>query len=73
MTTTPLKKVQLVLVYYTNLYVVKSITNTTHYKPGDHLTPEVAQKCCDIPNWDVTMIDNEILATIINKLPTPAI
>jgi hypothetical protein len=67
-TTAPKKTIELTLMFFapTQSYQVKSIKNSTWYKPGQWITTEVAQKCCDIPNWQVTMITGDYFETILN-------
>jgi hypothetical protein len=64
----PGKTVELVLVRLGDIFVVSSITNTTWYRPGDHVTVDTAQKCCDLPNWKVTMIDNQIISSVLGGI-----
>lgn len=66
-------KVQLQLAYYPigiqgPFYEVKSITATTYYRPGQTMSPEVAEQCCRMPNWTVTMVENDVLQTILGIL-----
>jgi hypothetical protein len=74
-TTIAPKKISLGLTWYGTAFQVKSITNSTYYRPGQWMTAEVAQKCCDIPNWEVTMVDNDILGNLlgsaVSHLPLP--
>jgi hypothetical protein len=59
------KPITLLLTRLGEFFVVTSITNSTWYKPGDHITFETAQKCCEMPGWTVVMADNHIVATIL--------
>ena len=59
--TAPKKTIELMLTYYVHAYKVTGIKNSTYYQPGQWMTKDVAQKCCDIPNWTVTMIDNDFV------------
>jgi len=65
------KKIEMVLMKYLGVYVVKSIKNSTYYVPGDHMTRDTAQKCCEMKDWEVTILDNDILSSIIGKIPLP--
>jgi hypothetical protein len=49
-------------------FQLKSITNTTWYKPGEWLSESVVQYCCEISNWDVTLIENNTLSMIFGIL-----
>lgn len=64
----PAKEIEITLVWYVKAYQVKSITNTIWYKPGQWLSPDVVQMLCGFPEWKVTMIDNDILQTIMGVL-----
>lgn len=46
-------------------YEVKQITNTTWYKPGMKLDPNVVTKICDLPKWQVTMVTTDVLGAIL--------
>jgi hypothetical protein len=59
--TKPAKDITLVLAWYVHDYKVKAISNTTWYKPGMWLSPDVVQKICDMPGWDVQMVDNDLI------------
>jgi hypothetical protein len=63
-TAPPPKPIIIVLAWYVHDYKVKSITNTTWYKPGQWLSPTVVQKLCDLPGWQVNMADNDLIAAI---------
>jgi hypothetical protein len=65
-TTAPKKTIELTLAYYVHAYKVTGIKNSTYYQPGQWMTREVAQQCCDIPNWTVTMVDNDIIQSLTN-------
>jgi hypothetical protein len=43
-------------------YQVKSITDTTFYKPTDWLSKEDVHAMCVSPQWSVTMVDFDYLA-----------
>jgi hypothetical protein len=58
------KPIVIVLEWFVHDYKVKSITNTTWYKPGQWLAPNVVQKLCDLPGWQVNMVDNDLIAAI---------
>jgi hypothetical protein len=46
-------------------FVVKSMTNTTWFKPGQVLEVGEVEKCCQLNNWKVTMLDNEIVQALL--------
>lgn len=60
------KKISLTLMFgmFSHAYQVKTITNTTYYKPGEWMSPEVAEQCCNLPNWEVTMVGDDIIQFI---------
>ena len=66
----PGKAVALQLIWYDvgQFYEVASITNTTWYKPGARLSPVDAEKCCQITNWQVTMVENAVWQAILNHI-----
>lgn len=66
-------KVNMQLAYYSigpfgPFYEVKSISATTYYRPGQTMSPEVAEQCCRMPNWTVTSVENDLLQTILGLL-----
>jgi hypothetical protein len=66
------KQVSLMLAYMriTNNYEVKSITNSTWYKPGDWLSVESVEKIiATLPNWEVVMAELDFLS----KIPIPVV
>jgi hypothetical protein len=66
------RQVSLMLAYMriTNTYEVKSITNSTWYKPGDWISADNVQKIVDtLPNWEVVMAELDFLS----KIPIPVI
>ena len=67
----PHKTVELMLMRFTDVFIVKSVKNTTYYIPGDRMTRDTVSKCCEMPNWEVTIIDNDFLQSIVGKLPIP--
>ena len=62
----PAKPITLTLEFYIHDFKVTAITNSTYYKPGEWMTIEVAQKCCDTPGWQVNIVDNTIVQTLLN-------
>ncbi len=60
----PTKPIEITLAWYIHDYKVKAITNTTWYKPGMWLAPVVVQKLCDLPGWQVNMVDNDLVELI---------
>lgn len=72
------KKVQLNVQWVFDKYKVVSITNTTVVKPGQLLDVAWVQDVCDnYSNWEVTMVDNDIGAQVLNFvrgiIPIPAL
>ena len=59
------KPVKVLLMRMGPIFIVKSISNTTLWKPGDQVTHEVVQTACKAPGWDVTMVDNDILQNLL--------
>jgi hypothetical protein len=68
MTTEP-KKVKLLVERVMEIFVIKQVVNTSWYIPGDHITRDTLKKCCEMPDWEVTVIDNDILKTVLGMLP----
>lgn len=62
------KKHELMLVWGTHQYLVKSITNSTKHKPGEWLNPSVVQELCDDPDWQVTIADDQIITNIVGTV-----
>lgn len=60
------KPITLTLEYYVKVYKVTAITNSTYYRPGEWMSPEVAQACCDTDGWTVNMVDNQIIQSFLN-------
>lgn len=60
------KKHILSLSFAFNDYKVVSVTNSTHFKPGDLLSIETVTAVCDDPNWEVQMVDPDIASHIFN-------
>lgn len=70
------KTIKLGLVWGVHQYEVKTITNSTKYKPGQWLGADEVQQLCDDPKWDVAIADNQFLSILlgqINRIPTSAI
>ena len=63
--TAPKKIITLTLAYFINSYKVVSISNSTYYRPGEWMSVEVAQDCCNIDNWQVVMADNQFIQSLI--------
>jgi len=66
------KQVTLMLSYFrpTNGYEVKSIVNSTWYKPGDWISEGNVKKIIDtLPHWEVVMAELDFLS----KLPIPIV
>jgi hypothetical protein len=59
------KPITLTLEYFIGAYKVTAISNSTYYRPGEWMTPSVAQQCCDTPGWTVNMVDNTLVQTIL--------
>jgi hypothetical protein len=64
----PPKAVEVLLMRVANIFIVKSIKNSVWYKPGDHITFETAKACCDMPHWEVTMVDNDFWSLVVGKV-----
>jgi hypothetical protein len=62
------KTVHLLLSWYVHDYKVISVSNTTYLKPGMWLTPVAAEKCCQLEGWEVTIVDNEVLGTVVGAV-----
>jgi hypothetical protein len=62
----PAKPMILTLAYYTKIYKVTGTTNTTYYKPGEWMSEDVAQKCCDTAGWTVITADNDIISALLS-------
>ena len=69
------KPVKIGLVWGIGQYEVKTITNSTLYKPGQWLSIEQVEALCKTPNWDITIADDEtfqhIIGMVINAVPIP--
>jgi hypothetical protein len=48
------------------VYQVRTVVNTTWYKPGDWLTESVVAQICKIPRWTITIDSYELLQKIFN-------
>lgn len=58
----PTKKYQLGLVWGTlGQYQVKTISNSTEFKPGEWISVAQAEEVCRRPNWQVTIADDQLL------------
>lgn len=70
------KQIELLLAWYPlplpGHYRVKAIDNSTHYKPGMDLPEEDVKELIRI-GWNVKMIDNEVLQTILGFIGAHAI
>jgi len=70
------KEVKIGLVWGVRQYEVKTITNSTRFKPGEWLNVDVVEQLCNDPNWDVSIADNQFLSILlgqIGRIPTPAV
>lgn len=69
------KKVRVTIMRQGDVFEIKQITNSSWYIPGDHITRDTLKKICETPNWEVNIIDNDLLKNIaglvsnINILP----
>lgn len=60
------KKITMTLMWgvIARAYQVKSITNTTYYRPGEWMCPEVAEQCAVLPDWEVTSVQDDIINAV---------
>jgi len=69
------KKKELLIMRFANDFLVKSVKNSTHLIPGDTMSRDIAKQYCDSPEWEVTVVDNDILQTVLgsalSKVPLP--
>lgn len=68
------KAVNLTLIWdgLSRRYQVKSISNTTWWKPGDWVPEaEIKKVCEEQPDWQITMAENDFLQRIFSVLPLP--
>jgi len=69
------KKVTLNLMWgdFAKAYRVITITNTTWYQPKMWLSVEIVSKICELPNWEVSMVGDDMIKNILGfaegKLP----
>lgn len=59
-------EISLLFVSVGYVYQVKSVTNTTWYKPGDWLTESVVAEICKIPRWTIRIESYELLKKIFD-------
>lgn len=75
--TPPPKQVTLSLTYYVDQWKVSACTNSVWPRPGMMLDEAEVTKLCDRPNWEVKIIDNDILATVLGiakaAIPIPTL
>jgi hypothetical protein len=62
------KKVRVTVMRLGQVFEIKQITNTSWYIPGDHITRDTLKKICEMPDWEVNIIDNDILKTLLGAL-----
>lgn len=62
------KKIKVTFAWYIRDYKVIKISNTTSLKPGMWLTPGVVEKCCQTPNWLVTIVDNSMVENLFSLI-----
>ena len=73
------KKIEIALMWgdMARAYKVITIKNTTWYRPGIWLSEEIVGKICELPDWTVTLTDDDlwknVLGFIGGKLPAVAI
>lgn len=73
------KKIEMTIMWgdVPKAYQIISIKNTIYYRPGIWLSEEIVAKCCELPNWEVTVIEDQfwsnLLGFISSKLPGIAI
>lgn len=48
------------------VYQVRTVVNTTWYKPGDWLTESVVAEVCKLKNWTVTIDSYELMKKIFD-------
>jgi hypothetical protein len=75
MTTPPAKpapkQIKMTLTWGThNQYQVKTITNSTAYKPEEWLDVDVVTKLCsdEYPNWDISMANDKTMQQILGMV-----
>jgi hypothetical protein len=72
-----MKQVKLGLIWGIKQYQVKTITNSTRYKPGEWISVAEVDRINSDPNWDVSIADDQtfqaILGFVANHAPVPAI
>lgn len=64
------KPVTLSLTYYVNEWKVSACTNSVWPRPGMMLDEVEVTKLCDRDNWEVKIIDNQILQTVLGMVTT---
>lgn len=62
------KKVRVTIMREGPNFVIKTITNTSWYIPGDHITRDTLKKVCEMPNWEVNVVDNDLIKTLVSAL-----
>jgi hypothetical protein len=58
------------LIWGRNQYQVKTITNSTAYKPDEWLDEEIVTKLCsdEYPNWDISMANDQTMQQILGMV-----
>ncbi len=73
------KQIKLTLAWGINQYEVKTITNTTRYKPGQWLSVAEVEELCKSPNWDILISDDQtilqlaqmVFGVVSKEIPIP--
>src|SRR5690348_17705306 len=64
------KKITMTVMFgmFCHAYQVKTITNTTYYKPGEWMTAEVLDQINLLDNWETQCFDDDIMNAITNTV-----
>jgi hypothetical protein len=58
-------------------YQVKTITNSTEFKPGEWLSVAQVDGLCKRPDWQVSIADDQLLTQLlglaVSHIPIPAL
>jgi hypothetical protein len=64
------KTIKMTLIWGQSQYQVKTITNSTAYKPDQWLDEEIVAKLCseEYPNWDISMSNDQTFQQILGMV-----
>jgi hypothetical protein len=72
------KALKITLIWGIHQYEVKTITNSTLFKPGQWLSVEQVEALCHNPYWDVAIADDQtfqallgMVSSHLSALPVP--